>query len=388
MYRNSLILWIIPNHSRLSKKELKYAMALTLLDGVGNINAKKLLAYCGSFESIFETSKGKLAKIPGVGEILSSKIIAQIKQGEIIERVEEELEFIEKNDIVTYLITDKSYPLNLKQCEDSPIVLYGMGNIDFENHKTIAIVGTRKVTSRGKDFCGKLLEDLVPHNPLVISGMAYGVDICAHKKCVELDIPTIGVLAHGLDRLYPEIHRDTAKKMLPKGGLLTEFMSGTNPDRENFPKRNRIIAGLSDVTIVIESAKKGGSLITAEIANSYNRDVFAVPGRVTDQYSEGCNYLIKINKAHLLNSIADIVYLMNWELNISQKPKAIQKQMFIDLPEDEKLIYDLLSPDNSVTMDELSGKTKLATSVIAVSLLQLEFKGLVKALPGSSFVLS
>ena len=165
-------------------------------------------------------------------------------------------------------------------------------------------------------------------------------------------------------------------------------MSGTNPDRENFPKRNRIIAGLSDVTIVIESAKKGGSLITAEIANSYNRDVFAVPGRVTDQYSEGCNYLIKINKAHLLNSIADIVYLMNWELNKSQKPKAIQKQMFVDLPEDEKMIYDFLSQENSVTMDELSSKSKLATSVIAVSLLQLEFKGLVKVLPGSSYQLT
>ncbi len=165
-------------------------------------------------------------------------------------------------------------------------------------------------------------------------------------------------------------------------------MSGTNPDRENFPKRNRIIAGLSDVTIVIESAKKGGSLITAEIANSYKRDVFAVPGRVTDQYSEGCNYLIKINKAHLLNSIADIVYLMNWELNKSQKPKAIQKQMFVDLPEDEKMIYDFLSQENSVTMDELSSKSKLATSVIAVSLLQLEFKGLVKVLPGSSYQLT
>ena len=371
----------------MSKTELKYAMALTLLDGVGNINAKKLLAYCGSFQKIFDTSKGKLAKITGVGEILSSKIINQIKQGEVLNRVEEELEFIEKNDIVTFLITDKKYPLNLKQCEDSPIVLYGKGNIDFENNKTVAIVGTRKVTTRGKDFCGNLLKDLVSHNPLVISGMAYGVDICAHKKCVDLDIPTIGVLAHGLDRLYPEIHRDTAKKMLPTGGLLTEFMSGTNPDRENFPKRNRIIAGLSDITIVIESAKKGGSLITAEIANSYNRDVFAVPGRVTDQYSEGCNYLIKINKAHLLNSIADIVYLMNWELNKSQKPKTIQKQLFIELPEDEKLIYNFLSQENSVTMDELSAKSKLATSVIAVSLLQLEFKGLVKVLPGSSYQL-
>lgn len=372
----------------MNQTELLYAMALTLFEGVGNINAKKLLAYCGSFQGIFESNKGKLSQIPGIGAVLSSSISRQIANGIALKRAQEEMEFIQKNDISTFLITEKNYPLNLKQCEDSPIVLYGKGNLNFDNHKTIAVVGTRKITSRGKDFCEKLLEELTPHAPLVISGMAYGVDICAHKKCVELSVPTIAVLAHGLDRLYPEIHRDTAKKMLETGGLLTEFMSGTNPDRENFPKRNRIIAGLSDVTIVVESAKKGGSLITAEIANSYNRDVFAVPGRVTDTYSEGCNYLIKINKAHLLNSVEDIVYLMNWELHISQKPKTIQKQLFIDLPEDEKLIYDLLSAEKSISMDELSAKSKLATSVIAVSLLQLEFKGLVKALPGKSFVLS
>lgn len=363
-------------------------MAITLIGGVGTINAKKLLAYCGSFEAIFNKSKVKLALIPGIGEYISHSITQAIKDGEVIKRAEEELVFIEKNEITTFLITDKNYPLNLKQCEDSPIVLYGKGNINFDNHKTIAIVGTRKITSRGKDFCSKLIEDLKEHNPLVISGMAYGVDICAHKKCVDMDISTIGVLAHGLDRLYPEIHRDTAKKMLGTGGLLTEFMSGTNPDRENFPKRNRIIAGLSDVTIVIESAKKGGSLITAEIANSYNRDVFAVPGRVTDQYSEGCNYLIKINKAHLLNSVADIVYLMNWELHSKSKPKTVQKQLFLDLPENEQVIYDCFSAEKSISLDELSAKTNLSTSVLSVGLLHLEFKGLVKALPGSSFKLS
>ena len=372
----------------MNQTELIHAMALTLFEGVGNINAKKLLAYCGSFEAVFNSHKGKLTQIPGIGEVLSTSIVKQIKSGEAIKRAEEELTFIRKNEISTFLITEKTYPLNLKQCEDSPIVLYGKGALDFSNHKTVAVVGTRKVTGRGKDFCSNLLADLKPHNPLVISGMAYGVDIYAHKKCVELTISTIGVLAHGLDRLYPNLHKETAKKMLSTGGLLTEFMSGTNPDRENFPKRNRIIAGLSDITIVIESAKKGGSLITAEMANSYNRDVFAVPGRVTDQYSQGCNHLIKINKAHLLNSVADIVYLMNWELNISQKPKIIQKQLFIDLPEDEKLIYDFLSTETSISMDELSEKTKLATSLLAVGLLQLEFKGLVKALPGNSFLLS
>lgn len=363
-------------------------MALTLIEGVGNINAKKLLAYCGSFEAVFQSNKYKLSKIPGIGEVLSSSIANQLNDDGMMARVQKEIEFIEKNELNTFLITDANYPLNLKQCEDSPIVLYGKGNINFDTHKTMAIVGTRKVTQRGRDFCKNLLKDLQSHHPLVVSGMAYGVDICAHKNCVDFDIPTVGVLAHGLDRLYPELHQSTAKKMLEKGGLLTEFMSGTNPDRENFPKRNRIIAGLADVTVVIESAIKGGSLITAEMANTYNRDVFAVPGRVNDQYSQGCNHLIKINKAHLLNSVADIVYLMNWELNISQKPKTIQKQLFIDLPEDEKLIYDFLSAETSISMDELSAKTKLTASVLAVGLLQLEFKGLIKALPGNSFLLS
>lgn len=367
--------------------EAKYAMALTLIDGVGNINAKKLLAYCGDFSSVFKSTKSNLAKIPGIGSVLVQKIYDQFSDEKIMQRVYEEVEFIEKNDVQVILITDKNYPLNLKQCEDSPIVLYGKGNLNFNTGKIVSVVGTRKVTQRGKDICSSILEDLIPHEPLVISGMAYGVDIHAHKCCVKNDIATIGVLAHGLDRLYPSTHKPTADKMLKKGGLLTEFMSGTNPDRQNFPTRNRIIAGLADVTLVIESAKRGGSLITAEIANSYSRDVFAVPGRITDQYSEGCNYLIKINKAHLLNSAADIVYLMNWELN-KEKPKTVQKQLFVDLPPNEQLIYDSLEPEKSIGMDELSVKTKLSTSVLSVGLLQLEFKGLVKALPGSSFRLS
>ena len=362
-------------------------MALTLIEGVGNINAKKLLAYCGDFTSIFSSSKAKLSKIPGFGTVLVERVFNQLSDKKILDRVEEELIFIEKNEVQVMLFTDKNYPINLKQCEDSPIVLYGKGNLNFNNPKIVSVVGTRKVTQRGKDICDKILEELKLHNMLVVSGMAYGVDIHAHKCCVKQDIATVGVLAHGLDRLYPSAHQSTANKMMKTGGLLTEFMSGTNPDRQNFPTRNRIIAGLADVTLVIESAKKGGSLITAEIANSYNRDVFAVPGRITDQYSEGCNYLIKINKAHLLNSSADIVYLMNWELN-SKKPKTIQKQLFVDLPPDQQLIYDSLDPEKSIAMDELSMKTKLSTSVLAVGLLQLEFAGLVKALPGSSFRLS
>ena len=367
--------------------EIKYAMALTLIDGVGSINAKKLLAYCGDFTSVFSSNKVKLSKIPGIGTVLVQKIFNQLSEKKIMDRVEEEIEFIENNDVQVILYTDKNYPINLKQCEDSPIVLYGKGNFNFNNSKIVSVVGTRKVTQRGKDICTKILEDLKPHNLLVISGMAYGVDIHAHKCCVQNEMATVGVLAHGLDRLYPSTHKPTADKMMKTGGLLTEFMSGTNPDRQNFPTRNRIIAGLADVTIVIESAKRGGSLITAEIANSYSRDVFSIPGRITDQYSEGCNYLIKINKAHLLNSAADIVYLMNWEL-VEGKPKSIQKKMFPELPAVQQLIYDSLDSENSIGMDELSMKTKLSTSLLSVGLLQLEFAGLVNALPGSSFRLS
>jgi len=372
----------------MNQQEIKYAIALTLIEGVGSVNAKKLLAYSGTFEAIFRSKKSYLEKIPGIGTILSNKIFSQLSNKEIIERAEEEIDFMEKNEVKAILYIDSNYPLNLKQCEDGPIVLYAKGNVDFETTKTLAIVGTRKVTERGKQICTTILKDLIPQNPLIISGMAYGVDIHAHKSCVENGIPTIGVLAHGLDRLYPAIHKSTANKMLKNGGLITEFMSGTNPDRENFPTRNRIIAGLSDVTLVIESARRGGSLITAEIANSYSRDVFAVPGRTTDQYSEGCNYLIKINKAHLLESAKDIIYLMNWELNENSKPKTIQKQLFVELPPEEQKIYESLSSEKSSSMDELSQKTKLSTSVLSVGLLQLEFKGLVRALPGSSFILS
>lgn len=365
--------------------EIKYAIALTLLEGVGPVNAKKLLAYCGNFQGIFQSTKSQLHRIPGVGSILANKIYAQLSDRGILERAEQEMDFIEQNKLKVFLYTEGDYPLNLKQCEDCPMVLYGKGNIDFKETKIISVVGTRKITERGKEICVQLVKGLEAYAPLIISGMAYGVDIHAHKACVEHEIPTIGVLAHGLDRLYPQTHRKTADKMMKQGGLLTEFMSGTNPDRENFPKRNRIIAGLADATVVVESAQRGGSLITAEIANSYSRDVFAVPGRITDSYSEGCNFLIKTNKAHLLNGAEDIIYLMNWELTENDKPKAIQRELFVELPTDEKLVYELLSAEEHKSIEQLIHLSDLSSSSLAAILLQLEFKGLVKSLPGSSY---
>ena len=370
----------------MNQTEVKYAIALTLLKGVGSVNAKKLLAYCGSFEGVFKSRKQDLLKIPGIGTILVNKIFSQFSDKKILARAEEEIEFIEKKEITPFLFTDKNYPYNLKQCEDSPIVLFGKGNLDFKNPKIVSVVGTRKVTDYGKEQCNKIIEDIKDLNPLVISGLAYGVDIHAHKICLENNLQTIGVLAHGLDRIYPAIHANTAKKMLENGGLLTEFMSGTNPDRENFPKRNRIIAGIADATIVIESARRGGSLITAEIANSYSRDVFAVPGRISDLYSEGCNFLIKTNKAHLINSGKDIIYLMNWEENAKQK-KAVQKQLFVELSEKEQLIYDALKDSENITMDKLSQITKMKTSELSMYLLTMELNGIVKSKPGSVFKL-
>lgn len=366
-------------------EDIKYAIALTLLEGVGPVNAKKLLAYCGDFQRIFQSTKIQLHRIPGIGSILANKIFTQLSDKSILERAEREIAFVEKNELRVFLYTESDYPLNLKQCEDCPMVLYGKGNIDFKETKIISVVGTRKITERGKEVCVQLVKGLEAYAPLVISGMAYGVDIHTHKACVEHDLPTVGVLAHGLDRLYPQTHQKTADKMMKQGGLLTEFMSGTNPDRENFPKRNRIIAGLADATVVVESARRGGSLITAEIANSYSRDVFAVPGRITDSYSEGCNFLIKTNKAHLLHGAEDIVYLMNWELTMEDKPNTIQRELFVELPPDEKLVCELLSSEEHKSIEQLIHLSDLSSSTLAVILLQLEFKGLVKSLPGSSY---
>lgn len=360
---------------------LLYYIALTSIPNIGNINAKKLIAYCSNVEQVFSEKLSALEKIPGIGTVYAKNIIKH-KEG-ALEIANQELEFIEKNDITPLTVYDASYPKRLVHCEDGPLVIYTKGSVDLNSSKVISVVGTRKATDYGKDFCEKLIEELAPHTPIIISGLAFGVDVCAHKAAVKNNISTVGVVAHGLDRLYPSQHRGLANQMLGNGGLLTEFKSGTNPDRENFPKRNRIIAGLSDATIVIESSKKGGSLITAELANCYNRDVFAVPGRVTDSYSEGCNALIKQNKAHLLQSVKDIEYLMNWE--ITEKNKNNQPQLFVELSSDEKVLFDILSQQDKIAIDNLALQSKFTMSQTAALLLEMEFKNVVKSLPGKMY---
>ncbi len=364
---------------------LKYKIGITLIRGIGNNLAKNLIAYVGSVEGVFREKQKNLAKIPGIGEVLSSEIVSQ----NILSRAELEIEFILKNKIQTSYFADRDYPFRLKECADSPIMLYSKGDCDLNNGKFIGIVGTRNATESGKENCKKLIADLAVMQPnsIIVSGLAYGVDICAHKAALDAGLPTIGVIGHGLDRIYPAAHRPAAVKMIQNNGaLLTEYLSQTNPDRQNFVQRNRIIAGLCDATVIVESAAKGGSLITAEVANDYNRDVFAFPGRVTDEWSAGCNALIKSNKASLIESAEDILRFMNWEKQDSASPQTVQTTLFLDLSDEEQEIVSILRQHtDGIQVNELAIVTAKPFSKISSQLLEMEFKGIVKCLPGGVY---
>ncbi len=361
---------------------LKFQIALTLIPGVGDINGKKLINHCGGVEAIFKEKKHNLLKIPGIGEYVANSI----HNHEIFDKVDKELLFIEKYNIKPLFYLDKAYPSRLKNCIDGPLLMYYMGNADLNKPKVISIVGTRKATEYGKDITKKLVNDIASEDVLVVSGLAYGIDTYSHKAAVEANIATVGVLAHGLDMLYPALNKPLAEKMLKNGGLLTEFRSNTNPDRENFPKRNRIIAGMADAVIVVEAARHGGALITAEIANTYNKDVFAVPGRLTESFSEGCNHLIKTNKAVLIESAEDLIYLMSWEKTEGAK-KNVQQKLFIEFTPDEKIIYDLIFEKNTIAIDEIIGLCNLPSSKVATALLNMEFNSIIKCFPGKIYKL-
>jgi len=361
-------------------EDLIYKLALTLIPGVGSVNGKSLVAYCGGVKAVFMEKKRALLKIPGIGE----QTINAIANHNVFGRAEEELSFIEKNKIAPLFYLDKEYPIRLKQCHDSPLMLYYKGTSDLNAPKVIAMVGTRKATEYGRDICRKIIEGLVEQNVLIVSGLAYGIDTWSHKAALDNKLDTVGVLGHGLDRIYPFANRALAEKMTGSGGLLCEYMSNTMPDRENFPMRNRIIAGISDAVIVVEAGASGGALITAEIANSYNRDVFAVPGRLGDPHSEGCNKLIKINKAALIQSAKDISYLLNWNDEKDQK-KVVQRQLFLDLSPDEELIVNTLREKGDMEIDTLLLETLLMPAKAASVLLNLEFEGVIRCLPGKVY---
>ncbi|HEY9113673.1 MAG TPA: DNA-processing protein DprA [Bacteroidales bacterium] len=360
-------------------QELLYQIALTLIPGIGDINGKRLLAYCGSAEAVFKAKHHELVKIPGIGSVLVNNILHHTT----FKRAENEILFIEKNEIQPLFLTHPNYPARLKECEDGPMLLFYKGNADFNKRRFISVIGTRKMTNYGRAKCEEIITGLSRFNITVVSGLAYGVDSCAHKSALDCGLQTIGVLAHGIDLIYPPQNRKLAESMFTQGGLLTEFISGTKPEREYFPRRNRIVAGLSDATLVIESDKKGGAMITAEIANSYNRDVFALPGRVGDDVSRGCNFLIKTNRAALVESADDIAYQLGWE-DIEQKVKP-QPELFLNLSDDENTILEIIRKAEEIEIDQLVINSKMTTSKVAAALLNLEFQGIVQRLPGKKY---
>lgn len=362
------------------QKDLLYQIALTLVPNIGDVNAKALVNHFGSAEAIFNASKKDINSIEGIGEI-RAKCIKSFKD---FSRAEEEINFIKKYKIKPLFINGDDYPKRLLNCYDSPPLLYYKGNADLNASRIVAIVGTRNHNEYGKNICEKLIDELITEDILVISGLAFGIDSIAHRACLKNNMQTVGVLAHGLDRVYPAQNRQLALQMIHCGGLLTEFKSNTNPDKQNFPGRNRIVAGISDAIVVVESGIKGGSLITAELANSYNKDVFAFPGRVTDSKSEGCNYLIKNNKAALITCAEDILESMGWKEH-KKSPVHKQRELFIELTADERIVTDILQAQENVHIDELHFKSNLSSSAIAQALLMLEMKGVICSLPGKIY---
>jgi DNA processing protein len=364
----------------MSKNNLLHILALQHVPNVGDITAKKLISHCGSVEAVFNEKKHNLLKIDGIGNF----VINDLFNKEHFLAAEKELEYIHENKIKTLYFTDADYPEKLKHCVDSPILLFQSGNINLKKQRIISVVGTRKITTYGIAFCNKLIEELAVFNPVIVSGFAYGTDITAQKAAIKNNLQNIGCLAHGLNQIYPKTHKKYVAEVEKNGGFFTDFWSSDPFNRNNFLKRNRIIAGLSEATIVIESAEKGGSLVTADIANSYNRDVFAVPGRVTDSQSLGCNNLIKHQKAHMLSTPLDIPYMLNWELEESKKA-PVQKQLFVELSDEEKVVYNYLKENDKQLLDVIALECNLPIFKIASTLLNMELKGVIRPLPGKLF---
>ena len=355
-------------------------LALHFIPGLGDYLIRQLISYCGSADKVFKYPKGKLLKVPGVGEVTAQSI----RNAMTFHDAEKEIRKAEKEDTRLIFYIDKDYPSRLKQINDAPTLLYAKGEIDFENKKMVGIVGTRKATEYGRRCVEELVSALTSHHACIVSGLAYGIDIHAHKQAIKHKLPTIGVMGSGIDVVYPPSHRETARKMSDNGGILTEHPFGTNPDAHNFPARNRIVAGLSDAIVIVEAAAKGGALITAEIANSYNKDVFAFPGNVGQATSEGCNNLIKTNTPFLLTSKKDLEYLMNWDA--AAPPKKSKKQELEGLDAEELAVVHLLMENKmQLPIDELSWKSGIGVSQLASVLLNLEFKGMVTTSPGKVY---
>lgn len=367
----------------MTENEIIAILRLQSAKNVGSITAKKLIQYCGSPSAIFTDKVHELSRLHGIG----TAVTKELKDPGHLKKAEKELRFLQKENINITYFEDDEYPYFLRHCIDAPIVLFSRGKIDLARKKIISVVGTRNITSYGRAFCEQFISDIAPLDPVIISGFAYGVDITVQKLAMEHGLQTIGCLAHGLNQIYPKSHSRYVEKVEKNGGFITEFWSTSNPDRENFLKRNRIIAGISEATLVVESAEKGGSLVTADIANSYNREVFAVPGRYTDQYSKGCNDLIKRQKAHMITSAAELVYILGWEWEeqTQKNTPTTQKQLFVELEPTEQSIYDYLQFHGKQELDLVALECKLPVFKVSSTLLTMEMKGVVRTLPGKIF---
>ena len=359
-----------------------YKIALGLVPGCGGITARKILSRTGTARAVFSLSQDALLDIPGVGPQLARRI----RDKAIVVRAEQELEFIRKRGIICLFYGEEDYPQRLLDCSDAPLVLYTLGRAGWNGHRVISIVGTRRPGSYGLDLCRSLVADLasMDRGTVIVSGLAYGIDHCAHKSALDNGLETVAVLGHGLKYMYPALHRQMAAKITCKGALLTDFTADQKPERNNFIRRNRIIAGLSDATIVVQSGPKGGALITADIASSYHRDVFTFPGRVGDTASAGCNRLIKDHKASMIEGAEDVAYLLGWDAE-PQAGEEIHAERLNHLTDMEKGIIDLLRSDGPARLDDLSLKCRIPVSGIAEILLKMELEGMVSCLPGDVY---
>ncbi len=364
----------------LAEEELLALLRLQITPHIGDQRAKKLISGCGNASAIFRRDKKWLLKKTGAnGHILEGLFRAQYAHA-----AERELNFIRENNIRCISYQCPEYPKYLKHCRDSPILLFARGSFALSGQKIISLVGTRSSTRYGDSFCEAFIEALLPFRPVIVSGLAYGIDIAVHKAAIKHGLPTLAILAHGLNRLYPAVHSRYASKMEQNGGFITEFWSCSKPDRENFIKRNRIIAGISEATVLIESAEKGGGMITANMAHGYNRDVFAVPGRVGDPLSQGCNHLIKVQKAHMLTAVEDLVCVLGWDLDARQN-LPLQAELFTRLDEQEQPVFDYLSREGKQLLDDIALNCSLPVSQTASLLFGMEMKGCIRPLPGKYF---
>ena len=364
-------------------KETLYTIALTQVRGIGPVTARRIYDKAGSAAAIFEN----LHHLPDIIPDVTPKLITLLQADDTpLRRAEQELEHISNKSVDCFTIQDNRYPFRLKECDDAPVVIYFCGNANLNSQHVISMVGTRKCTPYGRDICRQFISELKEYDPdiLIVSGLAYGIDICSHREALSNGMNTVAVMAHGLDRIYPSMHRKTAVEMTRHGGLLTEYMTGTTPEKENFVQRNRIVAGISDVTIVVESAEKGGSLITANIAHSYQREVLAFPGRIYDEHSKGCNRIIQSEMAHPLRSAEDLFNIMSWKRR-GKEGRSMTQGLFVNLTEEERRLVECLKEADEMSVGTMVSKTGMAYSAISVVLFELENKGIVEYVGGSRY---